>query len=386
MPEREHTQAARRAGPDRGRPLTIDDIRALELGAAILGTGGGGNPYIGRLRTEQLLKSGRTLRLLAFDELRDDDVVVSVGGIGAPVIGIEKIEKGDECYQALRAVERAAQSAATALISGEIGGANSMEPMITGAQAGLPVVDGDGMGRAFPELQMCTFFIYGHRPAPAAVADEKGNHVVFTGVQDMFWLERLARNTTIDMGGAAGFALPPMSGAFIRRAAVPHTVTQAITLGYTVLNARHVKRSPIEAILEDCAGIRLFDGKIVDVNRRLARGFAVGQVQLDGLGADSGTRLTIDVQNENLIARKKDPGDPSEGVPVATVPDLICMVDLESGQPITTEVLRFGLRVAVIGLPCHPLLRTPEALTVIGPRAFGYELDYRPLRSQGGTS
>ena len=128
MSEREHIQA------DRGRPLTIDDIRALELGAAILGTGGGGNPYIGRLRTEQLLKSGRTLRLLAFDELRDDDVVVSVGGIGAPVIGIEKIEKGDECYQAMRAVERAAQTAATALISGEIGGANSMEPMITGAQ------------------------------------------------------------------------------------------------------------------------------------------------------------------------------------------------------------------------------------------------------------
>jgi DUF917 family protein len=386
LSEREHTQAARRAGPDRGRPLTIDDIRALEVGAAILGTGGGGNPYIGRLRTEQLLKSGHTLRLLAFDELRDDDVVVSVGGIGAPVIGIEKIERGDECYQALRAVERAAQTAATALISGEIGGANSMEPMITGAQAGLPVVDGDGMGRAFPELQMCTFFIYGHRTAPAAVADEKGNHVVFTGVQDMFWLERLARNATIDMGGAAGFALPPMSGAFIRRTAVPHTVTQAITLGYTVLNARRAKRNPVETILEDCAGIRLFDGKIVDVNRRLARGFAVGQVQLDGLGADSGTRLTIDVQNENLIARKKDPGDPSEGVPVATVPDLICMVDLESGQPITTEVLRFGLRVAVIGLPCHRLLRTPEALAVIGPRAFGYAVDYHPLRSQGGTS
>ena len=87
-----------------------------------------------------------------------------------------------------------------------------------------------------------------------------------------------------------------------------------------------------------------------------------------------------DSPNENLVARKKDPGDPSEGVPVATVPDLICMVDLESGQPITTEVLRFGLRVAVIGLPCHPLLRTTEALAVIGPRAFGYEVDYRPLR------
>jgi len=154
-------------------------------------------------------------------------------------------------------------------------------------------------------------------------------------------------------------------------------VTQAISLGETVVRARREKQNPVDAIVEQCAGIRLFEGKIVDVNRRLARGFAVGQVQLDGLGPDRGTRLSIDLQNENLIARK-------EGVPVATVPDLICMVDLDSGEPITTEVLRFGLRVAVIGLPCHPLLRTPEALAVIGPRAFGYELDYHPLGGHAG--
>jgi len=366
-----------KSGGQRGRALSIDDIRALELGAAILGTGGGGNPHIGRLRTEQLLKNGHTLRLLPFDDLRDDDVVISVGGIGAPVVGIEKFEKGDECYQAMRAVERAARVTATALISGEIGGANAMEPMITAAQAGLPVVDGDGMGRAFPELQMCTFFIYGQQPWPAAVADEKGNHVVFTGVQDMFWLERLSRNTTVDMGGTAGYALPPMSAAFVRRAAVPHMVSRAIELGETVLRARRDKQNPVDAIVDSCGGVRVFAGKIVDVNRRLARGFAVGQVLLDGLGPDSGVRLSIDLQNENLIARK-------EGVAVVTVPDLICMVDLESGEAITTEVLRYGLRVAVIGLPCHPLLRTPEALAVIGPRAFGYDLDYRPLGGDTG--
>lgn len=363
----------------RGRQLSIDDVRALELGAAILGTGGGGNPYIGRLRTERLLTSGHTLWLLPFEELRDDDVVISVGGIGAPVVGIEKIEKGDECYQAMRAVERAAGVRATAVISGEIGGANSMEPMITGAQANLPVVDGDGMGRAFPELQMCTFFIYGQRPAPAAVADEKGNHVVFTNAHDMFWLERLSRNATIDMGGAAGYSLPPMSGAYIRRTAVPHTVTQAIELGHTVMAARRRKESPPDAIEAMCGGMRLFSGKIVDVNRRLSRGFAIGRVLLDGLGADAGSRLEIDLQNENLIARR-------DGAVVATVPDLICMVDLESGYPITTEVLRFGLRVAVIGLPCHALLRTPAALAVIGPRAFGYDLDYRPLADLAGRS
>lgn len=354
------------------RSLTLDDIRALEIGAAILGTGGGGNPYIGRLRTEQLLKAGHAISLLPLEELSDDDLVASVGGIGAPVVGIEKIERGDECLRAMRAAERAIGRPVTALISGEIGGANAMEPMITAAQAGLPVLDGDGMGRAFPELQMCTFFIYGLAPAPGAVADDKGNEVVFTGARDMFWLERLSRAVTIDMGAGAGYCLPPMDGAFTRRVAVPGTVTQAIDLGRAVQRARREKRSPIAAILDACSGVLLFEGKVVDVNRRLARGFAVGRATLQGLAGDSGATLAIDLQNENLIALR-------DGVPIATVPDLICMVDLESGQPITTEVLRYGLRVAVLGLPCHALLRTPEALAVIGPRAFGYDLEYRPL-------
>ncbi len=359
-----------------GRTLTLDDVKALEIGAAILGTGGGGNPHIGRLRTQQLLATGGELTLLPLEELSDEDRVVSVGGIGAPVVGIEKIERGDECLQALRAVQRASGERVTALISGEIGGANSMEPMITAIQAGLPVVDGDGMGRAFPELQMCTFFIYGHAPAPAAIADDKGNHVVFTGTQDMFWLERLSRATAVDMGAAAGYAFPPMRGSFIRQYSVPNAVTKAIDLGYAVQRARRAKSNPVEAVLAACDGVLLFEGKVVDVNRRLSRGFAVGRATLHGLGADNGSMLEIDLQNENLVARR-------DGSPVATVPDLICMVDLESGQPITTEVLRYGLRVAVLGLPCHPLMATPKALAVIGPRAFGYDMEYKPLRRGG---
>ena len=50
------------------------------------------------------------------------------------------------------------------------------------------------------------------------------------------------------------------------------------------------------------------------------------------------------------------------------------------GQPLQTEELRYGLRVSVVGLPAHPLLRTPEALAVVGPRAFGYaDVEYRLL-------
>ena len=39
-------------------------------------------------------------------------------------------------------------------MSCEIGGGNGLEPLAIGARMGLPVVDADFMGRAFPELQV----------------------------------------------------------------------------------------------------------------------------------------------------------------------------------------------------------------------------------------
>ena len=160
-------------------PVREADLLPLALGAALLGTGGGGNPYIGMLRLRELLRPAMWSSVLPLEAMGDDDYVGSVGGIGAPVVGIEKIKQGEECLRALRAVEEAAGVKVSSLISAEIGGSNSIEPILTAAKAGLPVVDGDGMGRAFPEVQMSTFFIYGMDPSPGAIADDKGNVVVF---------------------------------------------------------------------------------------------------------------------------------------------------------------------------------------------------------------
>ena len=142
-----------------GYRLTEADLKPLAIGAALLGTGGGGNPYVGMLRTRELMRKGASVRVLPLDALPDEAFVAEVGGIGAPVVGVEKIEEGAECLRAMRAVEEAAGVRMSALISAEIGGANAMEPIITAAQSGLPVLDGDGMGRAFPEVQMSTFKI-----------------------------------------------------------------------------------------------------------------------------------------------------------------------------------------------------------------------------------
>ena len=231
------------------------------------------------------------------------------------------------------------------------------------------------MGRAFPEVQMTTFFIYGAKAAPAAIADEKGNVVVFKEVIDMFWLETFARGVSVNMGAAAGLAIAPMSMEFVRRTAVPGTVTQALQIGHTVLDARKKRQNVVERVVASTGGKLFFTGKITDVRRELVGGFARGHAHLSGVGDWAGSEAQIAIQNENLVLWVDD-------VPVIMVPDLIINLELDTGEPITTEILRYGQRIAVIGLPVHDLMKTPQALEIVGPKAFGYpELTFQPLAS-----
>jgi DUF917 family protein len=354
-------------------PIRDDDLLPLSLGAALLGTGGGGNPHIGMLRLRELLRAGYSVDVLPLEAVKDDEYVGSVGGIGAPVVGIEKIKEGEECLRALRGVEEAAGLRVSSIISAEIGGSNSIEPMLTAAKAGLPVVDGDGMGRAFPEVQMSTFFIYGLAPAPGAIADDKGNVVVFKTVVDMYWLERFARHVAVDMGAGAGFATTPMMGAFVKRTAVPNTLTQALDVGRTILRARAKRRDVVASLIDSMGATLLFTGKVTGVRRELRGGFAVGEAEIAGLGDHAGSIGRIAIQNENLVLFIDER-------PAAVVPDLIMNVHIETGEPITTETLRYGQRIATIGLPAHKLMTTPRALEVVGPKAFGYpDIPFTPL-------
>ncbi len=364
---------------------TVDDhaLERIAIGAGILGTGGGGNPYLGKTHARTLLAAGARPVVVDPDEVPDDALVVSVGGMGSPTISIERIQRGDEPLRAMRALERHLGRSFTHLLPGEIGGSNSVRPIVVAAQSGLPVVDADGMGRAFPELQMDTFTIYGVRPTPAALADPRGHVVVFDDIEGAATLERYARAVTIQMGGASGYAFPVMTGAQLKGTAVRGTLTLTRTVGEAVIAARADHRDPVEAILDVCGGQHLFAGKIVDVERRLVGGFARGRLRLvgDGVvgGAADGAELIIDLQNEYLIARTGD------GRVLAVVPDLICLVDADTAEPITTEVARYRLRVVVLGIPAPAMLKTPEALAVVGPAAFGYhDVAYEPLPGQYG--
>jgi DUF917 family protein len=218
---------------------------------------------------------------------------------------------------------------------------------------------------------MVTFHLGGVSASPLALADERGNCVIIRAASNA-WAEKLARSATVAMGGHSMWAGYAMYGRDVRRCAVRGTLSLAFRLGHTVKTAQQLGSSPIEAVQATLNGTLLFRGKITDVVRQTTAGFARGRVSLAGLEDFSGSGLTIEFQNEHLIARR-------DGVVLATVPDLIVIMDAVSGVPITTEALRFGMRVAVVAAPCNPLWRTPAGLEVVGPAAFGYDVAYVPV-------
>ena len=355
--------------------LTLHD---LVRGAAFLGTGGGGDPYIGRVMVEEAMRAGKRVELIDPEDVPDDALVIPTAMMGAPTVIVEKLPCGTEACQSLRVLEQHVGRKAYATMPIECGGINSTIPLLVGATLGLPVVNADGMGRAFPELYMETFHVYGVAGTPMVISNEYGDSVLVT-THDNYAMEWFARGITIRMGGCAYIAEYAMDGATVRRTAVPHTLSLCIRIGQTLRHARAGHRDPFEALaltLKDTPYRHahvLFEGRVTSVQRATVGGFARGECIIQAAGSD-GERLRIEFQNENLVALKDDQV-------AAIVPDLICVLDADTAEPITTEYLRYGLFVKVMVVSTPDLMRTPEALRVFGPQAFGLPYAFQPVEA-----
>jgi uncharacterized protein len=286
---------------------------------------------------------------------------------------VEKIPQGDEILTAFRKLERFLGKKIGAILCAEAGGLNSTIPFVIGAMTGIPVIDGDGMGRAFPELQMVTFTLHGVSATPMVVVDDKGNSIVLECI-DNKWTERLARTATIEMGGSVLIALYPMTGAIAKKACVRGTLTLARRLGEILRESRLAHADAIAAIQSKLNAATIFEGRVTDIARRTETGFARGDAKFVGVDDYKGHNYRIEFQNEFLIAER-------DGEPIVTTPDLITLLDADTGAPITTETLRFGLRVVAIAIPCAPQWRTAAGRALVGPQYFGYKAEYRPFKA-----
>ena len=358
------------------REINIDNIDFLAAGSAFLGTGGGGDPYLGSiLCREAILKYG-AVPLISVEELSDDDAVFVAAAMGAPTVLIEKLFSLEDQDCAVRALERHTGRKATAIISAEIGGCNSMMPVAYAAMRGLPLVDGDGMGRAFPALQMTSFNIAGVSCAPLTIADEHGNCVLIEAISGSR-AEQLARPLAAEMGAGVSMSCYPMTGDEARRAVVPETLSGAIAIGAAITSSGG--EAPIDRLLKVLREHRyyreanlIFTGKIIDIERDTRQGWVFGHCKIAAL--EGSVQADIAFQNENLSIYV-------DGALRCVVPDLITIVDLETAEAIPTERLAYGQRVAVIGCSAPPHIRSKSALEVVGPQCFGLGVSFAPIEN-----
>ncbi|MEE8825106.1 hypothetical protein LASUN_01020 [Lentilactobacillus sunkii] len=350
--------------------LTEQDIDYISVGASVLGSGGGGDPKVGRLLAKHFIQKYGPVKLISIDELEDDQYVVPVSGMGAPTVSLEKLPSEIELTNPLEELERAFGKKADVIIPIEVGGINSLYPVGAAAKLHLPILDADAIGRAFPEAQMETFHLHGLEPEKVAVGDEKGNVALLHPI-DALWSEYMSRALTVQMGGSASVSDYFLPGRKVKGAVVNGTLSLARSVG-EILMSPEKYGNVFDALLNKLNGFELYDGKVTDITRETKKGFNFGTVQFDGLNSYAGKKFSLEFQNENLVTKHDDKI-------MASVPDLIVALDIETGRPITSERLRYGSRAKVVSFPCDPQWRTPIGIETAGPRYFGYEVEYVPV-------
>jgi hypothetical protein len=213
------------------REITLDDIESLAVGAWILGTGGGGSPYLGLLNMRRLYAEGHWVTLMSPLDLADDDRVAVVSNMGAPLVGQERLADSRNIARAVQMQEEYHGWKFRAVMSLEIGGNNSIQPL-------MAVVDADTMGRAFPEAQMTSVAVGGLKPYPCALYDPRGIEAIVTQVPDWKWMERVSRKICVEMGSIGPADLRQCSFHRVLAASIwcghvcprtkPHTISATI--------------------------------------------------------------------------------------------------------------------------------------------------------------
>ena len=369
---------------------TRQEIEDFIRGATFYGTGGGGDPVLGASMMNTLLEEGVAFGWVDPREVGEDVATASVFGMGStaprtPAVcrqmgkyGLNPnqplLSRKEYIIGALEQLENYVGKQVGALVPIELGGGNSPSAMVAAASKGIVMVDGDYAGRAVPEMCQTTVFLKKRMSLPMASCDCWGDRCIYLSAVNWPMVERMGKMFSVAGFGPCGMAGHWLSGKQMQDTVVPGTMTQCLEMGRLIREAREAGDDPVQAIAKDTGGWVLGRGVVSKREWEDRDGYFWGFHTIDGHGAYQGTQLRIMFQNENHICWQN-------GKPIATSPDLICVVDDVTGEPYINTVMKEGMRVAVIGLAAKPVFRDPDAVAVLGPRCFGLEQEYVPIEA-----
>ena len=366
---------------------TERDVADLTLGATFFGVGGGGTAAEGQKLLGRELAAGGELPVVPAGEIPDDIWTVSVSFMGnrAPLteeqekqklrLGLTEWKYENNLVEAVRFLQEVTGKKVGAIVVPELGGANTPAPLSVAAHLGIMAVDADYSGRALPEVAQFGLRFAGYGIAPLASVDKWGNKTVIYETVNESLAERIGKLLATAAFGNTGLAFGLVRGAEMKKSVVPGTVSECHALGRAIREAREAGRNVPEAILAHTGGTKLFTGTVTEKDWSVTDGYYDGYHTLAGEGEFAGHTLKTWFRNETHIAWL-------DGEPHVTAPDLIGQVRTDDGQPLLNNEVVAGDRLTFIGLPARPMHLRPEALPLLAPRHYGFDIDYLPLRAQ----
>jgi DUF917 family protein len=121
----------------------------------------------------------------------------------------------------------------------------------------------------------------------------------------------------------------------------------------------------------------LFRGTIASRSWEDREGYMWGEHEIEGEDDFSGQHLRLWFKNENHMSWLN-------GEPYVASPDILEVVDPRTGEPLSNTYLEEGQRIVVIGVRRRPQFDNQRGLEVLGPRHWGFDVEFRPIEKLVG--
>ncbi len=367
-----------------------EEVEDFVRGLTFYGTGGGGSYDRGIDLLMDQLNKGNEVGWVTMDEMKDDEYSgcpFLMGSLAGPSASVREEMKviyglGDALYdetaemvRALKGLEEKKNQKISALVPIELGGANSAACICAAAEMGIISLDGDYTGRAIPEIQQTTPFIFEQSLMPIVACDGWGNISTIESAINWRMAERIGKQIAV-----AGFNRSAQAGFFAnaadtKKALIPGTMTECYKVGKTLREAVEQGKDPADTIAAEVGGYVICKGKVTDKTVEDRNDYYWATHTITGSGDYKGTQLKVWLKNENHMCWKN-------GEVFVTSPDMIQIIDSKTGQPYTNNVIKVGMEVSVIAMKARDVFRTERGLLALSPNAFGFDMDYVPLEEK----
>ena len=360
--------------------LSKQDLSDILYGCTILGTGGGGDLSEGFAYIDEAFAAGKKFKLITIDEVPDGELLCTpymLGAISEIPTEQRKLYEGlpknpePSIMTAYKRLENYMGCNFYGTICCEMGGSNTAVSFYAAAMADGYIIDADPAGRAVPEITHSTYYFNNLPAAPIVAANEFGECFIAENVKDDQRAETLVRALAMVSKNDIAAIDHALDVSVLKNAVIKGTISKALQLGKAFRLAKEKGEDIAQIVASLGGGKVVFEGKTSDFSCDTLDGFTKGYVNIDGTGQYSGDRYHIAIKNEFMYAKLN--GDIH-----VTIPDLICLLDMDKLEPVTNPHHSIGMNVAVVILPAPNEFLCDKALSVFGPRYAGLDRDYKP--------